>query len=121
MTTSWASAKVTRPEWVREECKQPFGHCHTRYRALADDENSKLSGGELQRIAIARAILKRPDIVLLDEATSSVDTETEQKIQGGLQALCEGRTTFIVALVASIILFGVHKLIKCAVTVSRRS
>jgi len=58
---------------------------------------SKLSGGELQRIAIARAILKRPDIVLLDEATSSVDTDTEQKIQDGLQVLCEGRTTFIVA------------------------
>lgn len=58
---------------------------------------SKLSGGELQRIAIARAILKQPEIVLLDEATSSVDTDTEQKIQEGLRALCQGRTTFIVA------------------------
>lgn len=63
----------------------------------ADNHCSKLSGGELQRIAIARAILKRPSIVLLDEATSSVDTETEQKIQDGLRVLCEGRTTFIVA------------------------
>jgi ABC-type multidrug transport system fused ATPase/permease subunit len=66
---------------------------------LADIVLRKLSGGELQRIAIARAILKRPEIVLLDEATSSVDTETEQKIQDGLRVLCEGRTTFIVAYV----------------------
>lgn len=57
----------------------------------------KLSGGELQRVAIARAILKRPSIVLLDEATSAVDTETEQKIQEALRVLCQGRTTFIVA------------------------
>lgn len=57
----------------------------------------KLSGGELQRVAIARAILKNPEIVLLDEATSAVDTDTEQKIQEGLRALCDNRTTFIVA------------------------
>lgn len=57
----------------------------------------KLSGGELQRVAIARAILKRPAVVLLDEATSAVDTETEQRIQAALRTLCEGRTTFIVA------------------------
>lgn len=57
----------------------------------------KLSGGELQRVAIARAILKRPDIVLLDEATSAVDTDTEQSIQASFRKLCEGRTTFIVA------------------------
>lgn len=57
----------------------------------------KLSGGEKQRVAIARAILKRPEIILLDEATSAVDTETEQIIQRGLQNLCTGRTTFIVA------------------------
>ncbi|KAH7039769.1 uncharacterized protein B0I36DRAFT_235306 [Microdochium trichocladiopsis] len=67
------------------------------YQTRVGERGVKLSGGELQRIAIARAILKRPDIVLLDEATSSVDTDTEQKIQDGLQILCEGRTTFIVA------------------------
>lgn len=60
-------------------------------------ENRKLSGGEKQRIAIARVILKRPDILILDEATSAVDTETEQFIQEGLNNLCQGRTTFIVA------------------------
>jgi ABC-type transport system involved in Fe-S cluster assembly fused permease/ATPase subunit len=49
------------------------------------------------RIAIARAILKQPDIVLLDEATSAVNTDTEQQIQASLRTLCHGRTTFIVA------------------------
>ncbi|RDA87461.1 hypothetical protein CP532_2826, partial [Ophiocordyceps camponoti-leonardi (nom. inval.)] len=57
----------------------------------------RLSGGELQRVAIARAILKQPDIVLLDEATSAVDTDTEQQIQASFKTLCQGRTTFIVA------------------------
>ncbi|KAI1073641.1 hypothetical protein F5B20DRAFT_497752 [Whalleya microplaca] len=67
------------------------------YMTRVGERGVKLSGGELQRIAIARAILKKPEIVLLDEATSSVDTDTEQKIQEGLRALCQGRTTFIVA------------------------
>lgn len=57
----------------------------------------KLSGGEKQRMAIARAILKRPEIILLDEATSAVDTETEHTIREGFKKLCEDRTTIIVA------------------------
>lgn len=52
-------------------------------------------------MAIARAILKQPDIVLLDEATSAVDTDTEQQIQRSFKKLCQGRTTFIVAYVSS--------------------
>ncbi|KAK6865677.1 vacuolar ABC heavy metal transporter [Apiospora arundinis] len=89
-------------EDIYEACKAAAIHDHIMgfsegYKTRVGERGVKLSGGELQRIAIARAILKHPDIVLLDEATSSVDTETEQKIQGGLQALCEGRTTFIVA------------------------
>lgn len=67
------------------------------YGTRVGERGMKLSGGELQRVAIARAILKRPSIVLLDEATSAVDTETEQKIQEALRVLCQGRTTFIVA------------------------
>ncbi|KAI0448801.1 hypothetical protein F5B21DRAFT_518662 [Xylaria acuta] len=67
------------------------------YKTRVGERGVKLSGGELQRVAIARAILKDPEIVLLDEATSAVDTDTEQKIQEGLRALCENRTTFIVA------------------------
>ncbi|KAK8055277.1 hypothetical protein PG993_000504 [Apiospora rasikravindrae] len=89
-------------EEIYEACKAAAIHDHIMgfsegYKTRVGERGVKLSGGELQRIAIARAILKHPDIVLLDEATSSVDTETEQKIQGGLHALCEGRTTFIVA------------------------
>jgi ABC-type multidrug transport system fused ATPase/permease subunit len=67
------------------------------YDSFVGDRGIKLSGGEQQRVAIARAILKDPDIVLLDEATSAVDTDTEQKIQASFQALCQGRTTFVVA------------------------
>ncbi|KAF6808015.1 ABC transporter [Colletotrichum musicola] len=67
------------------------------YSTRVGERGIKLSGGELQRVAIARAILKQPEIVLLDEATSSVDTDTEQKIQQSFMQLCKGRTTFIVA------------------------
>ena len=67
------------------------------YATKVGENGVKLSGGELQRVAIARAILKDPKIMLLDEATSSVDTETEVHIQQALERLTEGRTTFIVA------------------------
>ncbi|OAQ69552.1 heavy metal tolerance protein [Purpureocillium lilacinum] len=67
------------------------------YETRVGERGVKLSGGELQRVAIARAILKKPDIVLLDEATSAVDTDTEQQIQQSFKSLCQGRTTFIVA------------------------
>ncbi|KAI1866116.1 uncharacterized protein JN550_007805 [Neoarthrinium moseri] len=89
-------------EEVHEACKAAAIHDHIMgfsdgYQTRVGERGVKISGGELQRIAIARAILKRPEVVLLDEATSSVDTETEQKIQEGLRVLCEARTTFIVA------------------------
>ena len=67
------------------------------YQSTVGERGVKLSGGERQRIAIARAILKDPHIILLDEATSAVDTETEQKIQEALGVLCKNRTTIIVA------------------------
>ncbi|KAI0594412.1 hypothetical protein F4775DRAFT_606257 [Biscogniauxia sp. FL1348] len=68
-----------------------------KYETRVGERGIKISGGELQRIAIARAILRNPDIVLLDEATSAVDTITERKIQGGLDTLCEGKTTVAIA------------------------
>ncbi|KAL8751046.1 MAG: hypothetical protein Q9184_006201, partial [Pyrenodesmia sp. 2 TL-2023] len=67
------------------------------YASKVGEKGVKLSGGELQRLAIARAILKDPNIILLDEATSSVDTETESRIQAALHKLTQGRTTFTVA------------------------
>ena len=57
----------------------------------------KLSGGEKQRVGIARTLLKNPPILLLDEATSALDTETERDIQAELSAMGEGRTVLVIA------------------------
>jgi ATP-binding cassette subfamily B protein len=67
------------------------------YATIAGERGASLSGGERQRIAIARAILKDAPILVLDEATSALDTETEGKIKRALDALRDGRTTFIIA------------------------
>lgn len=67
------------------------------YRTQVGERGLKLSGGEKQRVAIARTILKAPDIILLDEATSALDTSNERAIQASLAKVCANRTTIVVA------------------------
>ena len=78
-------------------CEEFVEQFEQQYDTVVGERGVKLSGGQRQRIAIARAILADPRILVLDEATSSLDSESEGKIQDGLRALRRGRTTFVIA------------------------
>jgi subfamily B ATP-binding cassette protein MsbA len=95
-----------RPEASREEIEAAgrVAHCEEfvagfpkGYDTIVGERGVKLSGGQRQRVAIARAVLADPRILILDEATSSLDSESEALIQDGLRRLRSGRTTFVIA------------------------
>ena len=89
-------------EEIIEASKNSFSHdfidkLPNKYDTQIGENGVKLSGGEKQRLSIARAILKKTPIILLDEATSSLDAETESKIQKGLNFLTKNKTTIVIA------------------------
>lgn len=98
--------RYARPEATDEEVYEAarVAHCHEfishfpeGYQTYVGERGVKLSGGERQRVAIARAILKNAPILILDEATSSLDSESEMYIQDALSKLMKGKTTLVVA------------------------
>ena len=98
---AYANIDASKVE-IQEAAKNSFANefiekLPKKYDTLIGEDGVRLSGGEKQRLSIARAILKKSPIILLDEATSSLDAETENKIQKAISYLTKGRTTIVIA------------------------
>lgn len=98
--------RFSKPEATDEECieaaKKVFAHDFIMkkpegYHTVISSQGNELSGGERQLLSFARLILKNPDIIILDEATSNIDTETEKLIQKMFKAVLKGKTSFVIA------------------------
>jgi len=104
--TIYSNISLGNPRASREEVMRAAKIAHVdeftegfkeKYETIVGERGVRLSGGQKQRVAIARAIVADPRILILDEATSSLDSESEAMIQDGLNALMKGRTTFVIA------------------------
>ena len=104
--TIFNNIKYAKPEANDEEiyksaelsmCSEFIDKLENKYQTLIGENGVRLSGGEKQRLSIARAFLKNSKIILLDEATSSLDSETEEKIQKALDKLTLNKTTVVIA------------------------
>lgn len=98
---AYGNEEATREEII-SAAKQAHAHefiecMEGGYEAMINDDASNISQGQKQLLTIARAILKNPRIIILDEATSSVDTRTEQYVQSAMLAMMEGKTSFVIA------------------------
>ena len=108
----WANEKATN-EQIQHICKEAYADGFIKsfpegYETLVGDRGVRLSGGQLQRIALARALIRKPEILILDEATSSLDTKSEKNIQEALDKIVRKTTIIVIAHRLSTILKADH-------------